>query len=461
MTAIIGTAALADSVQGAVLVAGDAEYDTARHVFNSMIDKHPAVIVQVASDADVVAAIAFAREHDLPLAVRAGGHSVVGYGVCDGGGVIDLSGLKRIVVDAGNRRVSAQGGVLWAELDAATQEHGLAVTGGRVSTTGVAGLCLGSGSGWLERMHGLTSDNLVRATVVTADGRIVNASADENDDLFWALHGGGGNFGVVTEFEFELHPVGPIVWGGLIAWPREMAGEVARAYRDFMDAAPDEVGGALAFLTAPPEPFIPVEAHGQPIVAVIAAYFGDPERGAEAFKAILELGPPAVAMVDAMPYVVSQSLIDDGNKAGNRNYWRAEFLEALPDEAIDALVEHANRITSPITGLLVAPAGGALSRVDESTTLLGHRDSPWNFHALGQWVDPAEDETHMRWARELGAGMAPWTTSGAYLNYTSETGAERVKATFGERYDRALAVKRAWDPDNVFRINQNIDPKAG
>ena len=459
MAMVVGAAAsLSERVQGRVILPENPDYDDARRVFNAMIDRRPAAIVEVAGEADVVEVIAFAREHDLPLAVRAGGHHVVGYGVVDDGIVIDLQRLDGIAVDAEARTVLVQAGVRWGELDAATQQFGLAVTGGRVTTTGVAGLCLGSGSGWLERMYGLTSDNLVRARVATADGRIVEASPAENPDLFWALHGGGGNFGVVTEFEFLLHPVGPIIYGGLLAWPRAMAGDVLRAYRTFMASAPDEAGGAFAFLTAPPEPFVPVEAQGQPAVGVIVAWFGDPAEGPAVFRPLLELGPPVVAMVDAMPYVALQSMIDGGNQPGFQNYWKAEFLDALSDDVIDLLVEHANRITSPHTQLLVLPGGGAYARVDPESSALGSRHSAWNFHALGVWADPAENEVHIGWARDLRDALAPHVTAGAYPNFASDTGADRARWSYGDRYERLVAVKRAWDPDNLFRSNQNIEP---
>lgn len=457
MTIVGAAATLSERVQGRVVVPGDAAYDEARAVFNSMIDRRPSAIVEVANEADVVATVDFARAEGLPLAVRAGGHHVVGYGVVDDGVVIDLRALKGIVVDADRRTALVQAGVLWGELDAATQEHGLAVTGGRVTTTGVAGLCLGSGSGWLERMYGLTSDNLIRARVVTADGRVVVASAEENGELFWALHGGGGNFGIVTEFEFALHPVGPVIYGGLLAWPREVAGDVLRAYRSFMADAPEEAGGAFAFLTAPPEPFVPLEAQGQPAVGIVVAYFGDPDAGAEVFRPLLELAP-VVNIAQPMPYVALQSMLDGGNQPGFRNYWKAEFLDELTDEAIDVLVEHANRISSPFTQLLVLPGGGAYARIDPSSTALGSRDSAWNFHALGVWADAAEDDTHVAWARDLSAAMAPHVTAGAYPNFASDTGIERSKWSYGERYERLVAAKRAWDPDNLFRVNQNIAP---
>ena len=458
MSVIARAATLTERVRGRVVLPDDPAYDEARTVFNAMIDRRPAAIVEVAGEDDILATIAFAREDGLPLAVRAGGHHVVGYGVVDDGLVIDLRALKGITIDPEARTAVVQAGVLWGELDAATQAHGLAVTGGRVTTTGVAGLCLGSGSGWLDRMYGLTSDNLIRARVATADGRIVEASATEHPDLFWALHGGGGNFGIVTEFTFALHPVGPIIYGGMLAWPRPMAVEVLRAYREFMASAPDEAGGAFAFLTAPPEPFVPVEAQGQPAVAVIVAWFGDPEAGPDAFRPLLELGPPVVTMVEPMPYVALQSMIDGGNQPGFQNYWKAEFLDELTDEAIDTLVEHANRIASPQTQLLLLPGGGAYARVDESSTVLGNRRSAWNFHALTVWADPAENDGQMGWARAFGEAMAPHITAGAYPNFASDTGTERSKWSYGSQYDRLVEVKRAWDPDNVFRVNQNIVP---
>src|SRR5918999_312488 len=333
---------------GTVLTPGDERYDAARAVFNGAIDRRPALVAEVADAHDVAAAIAHGRGLDLPIAVRAGGHSGAGYGVVDDGLVIDVRALRRVEVAPAARRVRAGAGLTWAQLDAATQAHGLAVTGGRVSHTGVAGLTLGSGSGWLERMHGLTADNLVGATVVTANGGVVRASAHEHPDLFWALRGGGGNFGVVTEFELALHPVGPDVLGGVLIFEWSRAGEVLAAYRDIMLAAPDELGGCAALQLAPPAPFVPRALVGERVLSLVVAAFGD-LAGAERLVAPLRALAPAVDAVGPMPYIALQAMLDAGNPHGMQNYWKASFLDDLPDRAIGDLVAAAGGIPSPLT----------------------------------------------------------------------------------------------------------------
>ncbi|HEX2119532.1 MAG TPA: FAD-binding oxidoreductase, partial [Acidimicrobiales bacterium] len=371
----------------------------------------------------------------------------------------DMRGMKGISVDPEARTVRAEAGLTWGELDAATQEHGLAVTGGRMSETGVAGLALGSGSGWLERKLGFTCDNLIRAEVVTADGRKVVASEDESPDLFWGLRGGGGNFGVVTAFHFRLHPVGPIVLGGILLYPAQMAREVTRFYRDFMLGAPDELGAGLAFITAPPEDFVPEPVRGQPVLGMILCYAGPVEEGEEALRPLRESLPPAVDLVQPMPYVAVQRLIDPGNPKGMQNYWSADFLADLPDEAIDVLVEHATRPVSPLTQIILVRGGGAIARVDDNATAFGQRDAPWNIHFLSIWPDPAENERNIAYTRAIASAMKPWTTGRVYLNYIGDEGLGRVEAAFGpERYARLQALKAKWDPENLFRHNQNIPP---
>jgi len=444
---------------GLVLRPGDDGYDDARGVFNGMIDRRPALIARCASADDVVAAVNLAREHHLPLSVYGGGHGVTGSAVVDVGIVVDLRGMKGIQVDPDARTVRVEGGVTWGELDAATQEHGLAVTGGRVSETGVAGLALGSGSGWLERKFGFTCDNLAMAEVVTANGSKVTASDDENPDLFWGLRGGGGNFGVVAAFHLRVHPVGPIVLGGMLLYPAAMAGQVLRFWRDFMLGAPDEVGSGLAFITAPPEEFVPEPARGQPAVGIVLCYAGDIEAGNEVLRPLVEFGPPAANLVQPMPYVAVQRLLDPGNPKGLQTYWTADFLAELPDEAVDVLVEHATQPVSPLTQIIVLPGGGAIARVDEDATAFGQRSAPWNIHFLSMWPDPTQDETNIAYTRTLVAAMQPWATGRAYLNFIGDEGLGRVEAAFGpERYARLRALKTVWDPENLFRHNQNIPP---
>jgi FAD/FMN-containing dehydrogenase len=446
---------------GEVLVAGDSGYDDARAVFNGMIDRRPALIARCTSTSDVASAVALAREQSLPLSVYGGGHGVTGAAVCDDGVVVDMRTMKRADVDATAQTVRAEAGLTWGELDAATQAHGLAVTGGRVSTTGLAGLALGSGSGWLERALGFTCDNLVAAELVTADGRAVTASADENSELFWALRGGGGNFGVVTAFHLQLHPIGPIVFGGMLMYPAAIAGGLVPFFRDFMGRAPDGVGVGLAFITAPPEEFVPEPARGQPVVGVVGCYAGPVEEGEEALRPLREFGPPALDGMGPMPYVAVQQLLDPPAQKGMRNYWTADFYDDLPEKAVDILVETCTKPVSPLTQVVLVPGGGAIARVPEDATAFGQRTAAWNIHYLSMWADPADDERNIEYTRELAGAMKPWSTGRVYLNFIGDEGIHRVEQAFGpEKFARLQAVKTEWDPTNLFRHNQNIPPLA-
>jgi FAD/FMN-containing dehydrogenase len=447
--------------RGELLRSRDDGYDAARAVFNGMIDRRPAVIARCAGVADVIAAVNFAREHDVQVAVRGGGHSVPGYAVVDGGVVVDLSPMKGVWIDPQSRTACAQAGLHWGELDRETQVFGLAVTGGRVSDTGIAGLTLGGGSGWLERKIGFTVDNLISADVVTADGSFLRASPEENEDLFWGLKGGGGNFGIVTSFEYRLHPVGSILLGGMLMYPASQAREVLRFYRDFMAEAPDELGGGCAFVTAPPEPFVPEPVQGTQVLGVVFCYFGSIEEGKEAIRPLREAIPPAVDLVQPMPYTVLQSLTDAGTPSGMHNYWKAGFLEELPDQAIDTFVEQTAKVTSPLTQVLLLPMGGALARVPDEETPLGLRDSAFNFHAISMWADPTDPEKHIRWAREIYDAMQPWTSERTYLNFIGDEGEERVRTAYDpEKFRRLIALKDKYDPGNLFRLNQNIKPSS-
>jgi FAD/FMN-containing dehydrogenase len=448
---------LQGTVKGEVLTPGSDGYDAARAVFNGMVDKRPAAIVRCRDPHDVIAVVELARVRACEVSIRAGGHGVTGSQITDEGIVIDLTPMKRITVDPEARTVRAQAGVTWGELDAATQEHGLAVTGGRVPSTGIAGLTLGSGSGWIERKFGFTCDSLVEADVVTADGRFVRANEAENADLLWALKGGGGNFGVVTQFTYRLHPVGPMIFGGMLVFPPFAARDVARTYRDFMATAPDEVGGALAFLTAPPEPFVPEEARGKPAVGIIVTYLGDPDEGASVLKPLIDLGP-AVNLTGPMPYLAAQGLLEAGNPPGNRHYWKADLLDDLADEAIDAICEAAMRMISPLTVALFQPLGGAVSRVPADATAIGRRDAGWAYHVLSQWTDAADDERNVEWTRAVSTSLEPYATGGVYITYTSDTGDARVRDAYRDHYDRLVAIKDRYDPGNMFHLGQNIRP---
>ena len=446
---------------GELIHPGDATYDEARAVFNAMIDRKPALIARCTNADDVAAAVNVAREQDIALSVYGGGHGVTGSAVVDAGICIDLRGMKGMDIDPQARTVRAEAGLTWGEFDAATQEHGLAVTGGRVTTTGISGLALGSGSGWLQRKFGYTCDNLVQAEVVTADGRKVIASEDENPDLFWGLRGGGGNFGVVTAFHLRLHPLGPIVLGGMLMYPAPMAADLTRFWRDFMLAAPDEVGSGMAFITAPPEEFVPEPVRGQPVVGVVLCYAGDPDEGEQVLRPLREFGPPGMDMVDRMPYVAVQQLIDASSPKGLLNYWSADFVAELPDEAVDTFVEHATKPVSPMSQMLILADGGAIARVDEDAAAFGQRTAPFDTHFLSMWADPADTELNIAYVRAIATAMKPWTTGRAYLNFLGDEGLDRVEAAFGpEKFAKLQALKDKWDPRNLFRHNQNIPPSA-
>lgn len=451
---------LAETTRGPLLLPGDEGYEAARKIFNGMIDRRPAAILRAADAKDVVAAIDFARATGTEVSIRGGGHGVSGSAVVEGGLMIDLSQMKRIAVDPAARVVRADAGVTWGELDAAAQAHGLAVTGGRISSTGISGLTLGVGSGWLERSFGFASDNLVGAEVATADGRLLEASDTENSDLFWAIRGGGGNFGVVTRFDYRLHPVGPIILAGVIFYPGSDAPKLLRAYRDFMKDAPDQVGGAFGFVTAPPAPFIPEAERGKPAVAMFAVYVGPIEDGERALAPLRALGRPIADLVQPMPYTALQSMIDAGNPPGLNQYWKADLLAALTDAAIDTVSEHAAKVSSPLTVVLLQPLGGAVARVPEDATPIRRRDAAFAFHALSSWADSDHDR-HIAWTKGIAAAMEPFATTGVYLTYIGEEGEDRVRDAYGpEKYARLVAIKDRYDPTNMFHLNQNIRPST-
>jgi FAD/FMN-containing dehydrogenase/pimeloyl-ACP methyl ester carboxylesterase len=465
LRAALGTTtadALAASGFGGEIVDPDhPRYDELRAVFNGMIDRRPALIARCADAHDVAAAVRFATREGLPVSVFGGGHNVTGNAVCDGGVTIDLRPIKKIEIDPERRVCRAGAGLTWGELDAATQEHGLAVTGGRMSTTGLGGLVVGGGSGWIERKHGYSVDNLLSAEIVTADGRIVTASEDEHPDLFWGTRGGGGNLGVATRFELRLHPVGPTLLAGMLLYPAAVAPAVLRNFRDVMADAPDEVGAGVALLTAPPADFVPEPVRGQPVVGVIACYVGPVEEGEAALAPLREFGPPALDLVQPMPYVALQRLIDDGYPAGMRNYWTGDFLTGLPDEAIAVLCRFHLSKPSPLTQILTLPGGGAGARVPDGTMAITERGAPFNLHITSLWADPADDEANIAWTREFKAAMKPFTTGRVYVNFIGDEGEEGVIASFGrEGYARMQALKDRYDPGNLFRSNQNVRPSG-
>lgn len=434
----------------------DAEYDEQRSLFNAMLDKRPRLIASCETPADVRAALERAQSDVLPVAVRSGGHSVAGASSNDDGLVIDVRPMKAIEIDQAARRARVGGGCTWAEFDAAAQEFGLATTGGRVSTTGVAGLTLGGGSGWLERQHGLSCDNLLAVELVTADGREIRADQTQHQDLLWASKGGGGNFGVVTALEFQLHPVGPMILGGLMLWPADRASEVSRVFRDWADTAPDELGTALVMLSGPPEEFVPAHLQGQPAVGLAVCWNGDERTGADLVQVMRDLGPE-VDLVGPMPYAALQSMIDD--PPGFRQYWSADYHDSFPDEALDVFIDAGVHRASPMTQHLLLPWGGALSRIAQDATPLSQRSARWVSHPFATWIDAADDEANLAWVRDYRKANAPYTTGGVYLNFIGDEGDERIKAAFGaEKYDRLAGIKGEYDPANVFAGNQNIRP---
>jgi FAD/FMN-containing dehydrogenase len=451
--------ALRHGFAGEVLTPAQPGYDEARQVFNGTIDRRPAVIARCTSTADVAAAVNVARENGLVIAVRCGGHSFPGLSTCDDGMVIDLSGLNSITVDQRARTARAGGGVRWGEFDAATQAHGLHTPGGRVTTTGLGGFTLGGGYGWTSSKHGLACDNLMSAEVVLADGSVVRASEHDHADLFWGIRGGGGNFGVVTEFEFRLHPLGPIVLAGMMMFPIGRARDVMRSWRDWSDGVPDEVSTACAVVIAPPEPFVPPEVRGQPVFAIIVLYVGDPETGAATVRPLRGLSP-AVDLIGPVPYTAFQASLDPLAPKGCRYYARGEYMPELSDAAIDTFLPRAADLTvlgAPLSQQVILRVGQAIATVPGEATAFSHRDARYIFHPISVWAGPADDERMIAASRAFTAAMRPYTTGAAYLNFTAE--GDRVHDGYGDdKYARLVALKDAYDPANRFRLNQNIRP---
>lgn len=446
-----GLAASPAGFRGQVLRPGDEGYEAARQVWNGNIDRRPALIARCSGVADVLAAVNYARDNGLLVAVRGGGHNAAGYATCDGGIVIDLTPMKGIRVDPHNRTARAEAGVLWVEFDRETQAFGLATTGGTVSNTGIAGLTLGGGEGWLQSEHGLTCDNLLSADVVLADGRFVTASAESNPDLFWALRGGGGNFGIVTSFEFKLHPVGPLVMGGMVLHPMAEAREVLRFYREFAAGLPDEAAAAAALMTSP---------DGVPLAALILVHNGSIEDGQRILEPARRFGTPVADLVEPMPYLVRQTLLDAGFAAhGVQRYWKSGYAETLSDEIIDALVEGALTFTSPMSAIAVLPFGGASARVAPDATAFALRRVQSDLNVVAQWTDPAESERHIAWVRQVWGRIEPLTGGSAYINHIAgDDRPERIRASYGTNYARLVEVKTRYDSTNLFRLNPNIKP---
>lgn len=443
---------LEERVRGQILCPGQPGYDDARTIWNAMIDRRPALIVRCAGASDVIAAVQFAREHELRISVRGGGHNVAGSSLIDDGLMIDLSQMKSIRVDPAGRTARVEPGVRWGELDAEAQAFGLATVGGTVKTTGIAGLTLGGGFGWLTGKHGMTIDNLLSADVVTADGQLVHASETEHPDLFWALRGAGANFGIVTSFEYRLHPVGPLILGGMVIYPIEQLREMLRFYRDFAPSAPDELTVYAAAVTTP---------DGMPAAALALCYCGDLEAGNRVIEPVRAFGQPIVDTLGPMPYMAQQELLSRVFPDGRQNYWKAGLTATLTDEAIETIAEYTPRVPSPLTAIVIAGSGGAAARVAPDAMAYFHRSAIYNLMILSHWEDPADNDRNVNWTREFFEAVQPHLSGGVYvndLNDPRDEGDARVRAAYGGNYARLAALKAQYDPTNFFRQNQNIPP---
>jgi FAD/FMN-containing dehydrogenase len=449
---------LAKSIQGEILTAESPGYDKVRAIWNATIDRKPALIARCKTTQDVVECVKFAKQHDLLVAVRGGGHNIAGNAVCDGGLLIDLSLMRAVQVDAAKKTARVEGGALLGDLDQATQAHGLAVPLGINSTTGVAGLTLGGGFGWISRKYGLTIDNLLSATVVTAAGEKLNASEKENGDLFWAIRGGGGNFGVVTSFDFKLQPIGTEVLSGLIVHPFAQAKAVLQFYRDFAAKAPDELAVWFVLRKAPPLPFLPEHWHGKEILALAVCYTGDLATGEKLLQPLRAFGQPIADVIAPHPFTAWQQVLDPLLSPGMRNYWKSHEFLGIPDGLIDVLVDFAGRLPDPQTEIAFAQLGGAISRVPNDATAYSHREAKFLVNLHGRWDGAANDSRCIGWARDLFKACGPYSTGAVYVNFLTADEEERVKLAYGANHARLVSLKKKYDPTNLFRLNQNIRP---
>jgi FAD/FMN-containing dehydrogenase len=455
--------ALATELRGAAFWPGETPYDEACRIWNAMIERRPGLVVRPRGPADVAASVRFAGARGLPLSIRGGGHNIAGTALCAQGVMIDFSTHRGVEVDPETRRVRVQPGATWADVDRATQPFGLVVPGGIVSATGVAGFTLGGGFGWVSRRYGFAADNLLAAEIVTADGELRRASATENPDLFWAIRGGGGNFGVVTAFEFEAHPHGPEVVAGLVLHPIARAKEVLALFREATAQAPDGLCHLLIMRKAPPLPIIPEAAHGTPVVGIAACYSGPLEEGEALTAPLKRFGAPLADTIGRKPFIAHQQFLDTGQPFGRRYYWKSDYFDALPAAADETVIAHAGAITSPHSAMLVMHLGGAAARRPADQTAVGNRGAEFVFNVQGAWEQAAEDERHIGWTRDFWSAMQPFSSGGTYVNFlTEDADEERLRAAYGPGLHRRLAQNKArYDPANLFRSNQNIRPASG
>lgn len=446
--ATLAVSELQPILKGKILAEGNDGYDTERKVWNGMIDRRPAVIAQCLTSNDVVQSVKFAKDNNLVISVRGGGHNVTGNAVCDKGIMIDLSLMRTVSVDAENQVAQVQTGATWGDFDKATQQYGLASTGGLISTTGVAGLTLGGGVGWLVRKHGLCCDNLVGAELVTADGSLLNVSTKENPELFWGLRGGGGNFGIVTSMKFQLHNLGKVV-GGMIVHPQNSAKEVIQFYREFMKTAPDDLTLYTCLLTSP---------DGFPVVGYVGCYSGQIENAEDILKPLREFGSPLADQMGPMSYIELQSMLDAPFPKGNRYYWKSGFIKELSDDSIDMIISNASIVTSPYTAIILEFYGGVSATEPEGGTSYPHRQSEFDLVIISNWTSPDEDEKNITWTRKFFDSMGPFLSHRVYMNALGVEGDERIKEAYGDNYERLVALKNKYDPANLFCMNQNIKP---
>ncbi|MEO8025484.1 MAG: FAD-binding oxidoreductase [Bryobacteraceae bacterium] len=447
------------TLRGELISRADSGYESARQVYNGMIDRKPLLIARCNDVADVMTAIRFGHENKLKVAIRSGGHNAAGLGICDDGLVIDLSPMRYTRVDPEARTVRVGGGCTWADVDHATHAFGLAVPTGIISTTGVGGLTLGGGIGHLTRKYGLTIDNLLSADVVLADGRFVTASASQNEDMFWAIRGGGGNFGVVTSFEFRAHPV-DMVYAGPMIWDVEMAPKILKWYREFIKAAPEDVGGFFLFMVVPPGPPFPEHLHLKKMCGIVWCCTGPHDQAEKALQAVRKEFPPALDLVGPIPHPALQGMFDPIFPPGLQWYWRADFVNELSDEAIELHVKHGSQMPTMHSSMHMYPINGAVHKVGSSETAWCYRNSQWASVMVGVDPDPAKRDLITKWSKEYWAALHPYSAGGAYVNFMMEEGDDRIRATYGENYDRLAAIKAKYDPENFFRVNQNIQPSA-
>ena len=448
-------------LRGPLLLPGDGGYEDARSVWNAMIDRRPGLIVRCLGTADIIACVKFASEHDLSLAIKGGGHNIAGLAVSDGGLMLDMSLMRGVWVDVGMRAAVAQPGCLLGDVDRETQLRGLAAVLGFVSNTGIAGLTLGGGFGYLSRRFGWVCDNVRSMDLVTADGRLVRASERENEELFWALRGGGGNFGVVTSFQYSLQGVGPEVIAGAIAWRAEYAHDVLDMYRKLVSQAPPELTCAAALRPAPPAPWLPMEMHGKPIVALFVCYMGPVEKGEKVVGPVKAFGTPVGDVVQRRSYVSQQSFVDATQPKGRRYYWKSEYLPKLETGLLAKVIENAKSIVSPHSMIIIFPVDGALNRLGQDHSAVGNRDAAFVLNITGSWERAEDDQANIEWARSSWRDMRSFSTGGTYVNFlTQEEGDDRIRAAYGDNYARLAEVKRKWDPGNLFRVNKNIAPRG-